>query len=706
MFLSPVPSVFRRRRIGSGGGAPGVLPGNVATASFTALGATQPWYAGSTQYNAAHYNGRTYVVWETYDRVPDKRYCNIRAYTHATGEWGEVWTVGPECETENDDHSVPAICFNADARAVVIYGHHDGNFKLAIMTNPEDETLWTVLNDGFVGEYTYPHPVLIGTAMYVMFREDIPAGVEFASGSKVLVYRPVTFAGATATVGAAVRIGDLANNARWYQGNHILLGNGRVAQCCARADYNDTFRRNGYYYEIDFAGGQLVNIAGVASPFPVVGATMASNFMVHDSTTGTPRDMGAPSLAVDSTGRKHIVFTKGTGTASPEIYHMVATTTSFSAPVSIATVTNGSDLADLPRLINGKNNSLEVYYNRDPDALWGRGGNVYRKVMTADTGDATSWGSEELVMAADNSRFALGQIGNVHPAHANARIVFGEVAQDPLNTSAFPGKRLFVLGDGGFLPHAQPSGTAPTPTYAWYDPSDHTSLWADAGRTTPASVDGPVAVIDDKSGNGFHLALEGLEPGTLRQDDGVSWIDIGDEFSPTTSYTNVNLAPSSGGAYWITAAFRDHEDTGANTTVPLALDSGSGNPRYTQLVKNASNGGVAGTLLRVTQFATTASVDHGASAPLLGRNNNDIIWGLHVNGTAGIAYINGNQWSTGTAGSNPPTGAARLRIGANSGLSSSSYLQGRFYGAIIRSGNVDLATRQQDMTYLRSRMPR
>lgn len=703
MFLSPAPSVFSRR-VGSGGGAPSVLPGNVSTASFAALGATQPWYAGSTQYNAATYNGRTYVVWETYDRVPDKRYCNIRAYTHATGLWGEVWTVGPECETEDDDHSVPAICFNADGRAVVVYGHHDGNFKLAIMTNAEDETLWTVQNDGFVGEYTYPHPVLIGSTMYVLFREDIPAGVEFADGSKVLTYRPVTFSGATATVGSAVRIGDLANNARWYQGNHILLGNGRVAQCCARADYNDTFRRNGYYYEIDFAGAQLVNIAGVASAFPVVGATMASNFMVHDSTSGTPRDMGAPSLAIDSTGRKHICFTKGTA-GSPEVFHMIAAGSSFTAPVSIATVTNGSDLADLPRLINGKNNSLEVYYNRDPDALWGRGGNVYRKVMTTDTGGTGDWGSEELVMAADSSRFALGQIGNVRPAHANARIVFGEVAQDPLNTSAFPAKRLFVLGDGGFLPHAQISGTAPVGSRVWYDPSDHSSLWEDALMTVPASVNGPVRVIMDKSGNGFHLGLEGSEPGILRQDDGVSWIDIGDEFSPTTSYAALNVTVVASNAYWVAGAFRDHEDTGANTTVPMCMDDGSGGDRLFQFVKNNSNGGVTAGLLRITQFGSP-SVDHGASAPLLGRNNNDIIWGLHVSGANGTSYINGVQWSTGNAVINPDPDPATLRIGANSTLSTGSYLQGRFYGAILRSGNVDLATRQQDMTYLRSRMPR
>ena len=42
----------------------------------------------------------------------------------------------------------------------------------------------------------------------------------------------------------------------------------------------------------------------------------------------------------------------------------------------------------------------------------------------------------------------------------------------------------------------------------WYDPSDMSSLWQDAGRSIPVTAAGQsVAVMDDKSGNANHLTL-------------------------------------------------------------------------------------------------------------------------------------------------------------------------------------------------------
>lgn len=695
-----------KRQIVLGGGGvvdppdpPSEFPGDVATDSFQASASTQPWYAGSTQYHAAHYNGRTYFVWENYDRANDKRYTSCRAYTHATQTWGRVWAVGRNTEPEDDDHGVPAICFNADGRGCVIYGNHDGNQRLAVMTNPEDETNWTTIDEAFVGEYTYPHPILIGTTIYVLFREDHPAGVEFPAGAKVLIYRPVTFSGATATVGAAVRIGDLGDNSRWYQGNHLLVSGNRIAQCCARADYNDTQRRNTYYYEIDITNARLQAFDGTTSPFPVVGATMDSTFKVHDSGAF---DQGAASHVVDSLGRTHLVFTKGTAT-HPNVFHMIGSSGSFTTPVAIAEVTNGSDLADLPRLIHESGNTLGVYYNRDPSNLWGRGGNVYRKTLP-EGGSSGSWSDETTILVADGTRHALGQVGNIFNAHADARIVFTEVAQAPGDENCFPSKRQFVIGDSGFIPQTQPIGVAPiiSGPGVWLDPSDITSLWSDLTRTTPAVVDGPVRVIDDKSGNGYHLSLEGSEPGVLRFDDGVYWIDFGDEFSPTTSYSNAAVAVVVNNAYWACLGYRDHETT-AGATIPMCLDD-DGSNRVFQFIKDSTTGGSVTNVLRVTGFGSpSANLSTGVGVV---RNNDDIVQGIHVTGPTCTAYWNGNQFSQLSATTNPASGATRLRIGANTSQSSTSWLEGRFYGAIIRSGDIPLATRQQDMQYLRSRMPR
>lgn len=55
----------------------------------------------------------------------------------------------------------------------------------------------------------------------------------------------------------------------------------------------------------------------------------------------------------------------------------------------------------------------------------------------------------------------------------------------------------------------------------WYDPSDLSTLWTDAGKTTNATVGDPVYWMDDKSGNGRHLSQATLSSRPiLRQDAG------------------------------------------------------------------------------------------------------------------------------------------------------------------------------------------
>lgn len=683
---------------GGGGGSPGV-PGDVSADYFAALGGTQPVYAGSTQYHALHYNGKTYCAWEAYDRTSDKRHTQIRAYTHATGLWGRTYTVGPASQVEDDDHGVPAMCVNADGRISIVWGNHDGNFRLATMTNVEDESLWTLHSTGLEGRYTYPHMTLIGTTVYVLLRVDVPPGVEFAAGAKYLAYRPITYSGATATVGAEVKICDLGNDSRVYQGNTIL-DSGRIAQVCARADYNDNFRRDVYYYEVDITNARLQSISGATQAFPVSRANMDAAFRVRETTA--PASLGVPSLWIDGDGRRHICF--GEGETEPTIYHMIGTAGAFGAPVSVATIANTSTLADGPRITGAVGDGVWLYYPIDPTAAYTRGGTVARRLLEAD-GAAGAFGSEEVVMEPDDTRWPLGQIGVVFNAHADARIFFCEAAETASDDDAFPAKRLFLFGDDGFISNQRVTGVAPTSTFAWYDPSDISSLWSDTARTTPAVVDGLVRAIDDKSGNGRHLILEGSEPGTLRQDDGVYWIDIGDEFSPTCSYAVTGIVLPTNNAYWVCAGARDYNIAGGATTHNIInMDEGSGLDRLFSLgrANASSNGEGNATLVAFSNTGSGATVN-GASSTI--RGNDDFILGLHVNGTAATGYVNGTQIGTATVGSVPDTGSNRIRIGANGTLAANSYQIGRFYGAILRTDNVDLTTRQSDMTYLQSKMP-
>jgi hypothetical protein len=76
--------------------------------------------------------------------------------------------------------------------------------------------------------------------------------------------------------------------------------------------------------------------------------------------------------------------------------------------------------------------------------------------------------------------------------------------------------------------------------WVWYDIQDLDTLWADSSATTPASVDGIVRRVDDKSGNGWNaVAPSDAASPTLRQSGAVYYL----EYDGTAD----NLALSGGG---------------------------------------------------------------------------------------------------------------------------------------------------------------
>ncbi len=63
---------------------------------------------------------------------------------------------------------------------------------------------------------------------------------------------------------------------------------------------------------------------------------------------------------------------------------------------------------------------------------------------------------------------------------------------------------------------------------AWYDPSDLSTLFQDTAGTVPVATDGdPVALMQDKSGNGNH-AVQSVAPArpTWRTDGTLSWLEF------------------------------------------------------------------------------------------------------------------------------------------------------------------------------------
>ena len=77
----------------------------------------------------------------------------------------------------------------------------------------------------------------------------------------------------------------------------------------------------------------------------------------------------------------------------------------------------------------------------------------------------------------------------------------------------------------------------------WYDPSDKSTLFQDVAGTVPVTKDGdPVALMKDKSGNGYHATQSVSTARPLYKTDGVlSWFDT----DGVDDWFKTNYTPSS-----------------------------------------------------------------------------------------------------------------------------------------------------------------
>lgn len=78
----------------------------------------------------------------------------------------------------------------------------------------------------------------------------------------------------------------------------------------------------------------------------------------------------------------------------------------------------------------------------------------------------------------------------------------------------------------------------------WLDPSDLSTMWQDAAKTTAVTSDGdPVGYIADKSGNGFYFstAVSTVRP-TYKTSGGLHWLDFDGVDDGITGSTSGNVA--------------------------------------------------------------------------------------------------------------------------------------------------------------------
>ena len=213
-----------------------------------------------------------------------------------------------------------------------------------------------------------------------------------------------------------------------------------------------------------------------------------------------------------------------------------------------------------------------------------------------------------------------------------------------------------MIGLGMGLGIARSSGSTPftpaslSPT-AWYDPSDLATVWQDSARTTPASVNGVVGALDDKSGNGFHLlqATTAAKP-ILRQSGALYHLET-DGVDDYMEATGVTLTQPN--AIWI-------------ATNPLAT---SGHHYDGVAARQALNGNL-NFFAGAGNTATGNSLTIGAAA----------ILGMQVDGAASYA----RKDSVNTAAISPTVGTSGLTNFRFAAFApGSNHYNGRFAGIVL-----------------------
>jgi hypothetical protein len=696
----------RRRKAAAAGGSQSDFS---PLLNFGEESASTAWYT-STQFNALYDAAvdKTFVAQEEFFQPPSKRFSVVKAFNHATLAWAQAYNVGAQSALTDDDHGAPAIALNADGRLVCAWGNHDGNFHLAVSTNPHDEKTWTAAAD-LVGAYAYPHLVLLpsGTMVCLLRKNFAPGTGGFTNGAKTFVYRPITFVGAVATIGAEVVIGDMGDDSRWYQGTAILRPDGYIHQVCTRANFNDDVRLNAYYYKIDIAGARFLSVNNTAVAFPITNTNMTNTFKIY--TTGGSNTSNTPVLAFDTDGRRHVVTHEGGTTdgggsnAAPQTLKYLlasAADTAFTGPTDVGASTQRYNSEILVPLPAGK---MRLIWNKDKNNLNLRGGAVQCREL-AQNAAATAFGTEFTLMDHDvaGGRGALSAVVAPLFADEDIRALWCEIGLNSLDVNAGP-KKVYAWGDGGMRSKAKPTYVAP-PAFTgdgfFLDLHDNTHIFSDAAGTVVCPVDTEIRRVTDGNGNGNLLdGAAGTGP-ILRSIGGKLALGFGGA-SAGTRFLRSTVAKSwtAGNGYMFTAIMRHWMPSTVSLTL-ASLDAGVGFARAATLVNTN------GRQLRAIAFNGTASTIVAGGAAEHEYANDYIVQSYTVGANIHL-YVNGVLVQTlPISGGLINTSSVVLTIGATSAAAATGFFMGACFGAILRTGDQTTQTRDADLAWAMTQLPK
>lgn len=414
-------------------------PASAAVDHFAATGASFPNFGVAT-YPAAFYDASSQTSWFSWEAYHDgQRYAQVTTYNHATGLWSGVVDVAVNPEI-NDGHGVPAICMDHEGYVHCFHGPHGDNMLHSVTVNPNDPSEWQ-FQQSLVGRFTYPHPVLVGTTLYLFTREN-DSGLTNYWGVR---FKTTSLSGGIATFGALKQIVNFSDfgSCRYYSGAHVSAGTD-IHFTAAWSNVGHTTQRHLYHFVYDTTDDSIHNADGsvdtVVASQPITFASANASYRPVDFGT----DLGDhPSFCIDSSGNLHSVYVRGT-TDPTTMYHIVFNGTSWSSPVAVGSIDGVgiSNYTDSLALVPLPSGDVHLYYINNKQS-WTWGGDVKRRVYSAG-----SWGAETTILAAGAK--PLMRCSAVLGAHGDARVMFSETSQDELDSNA-GGLKMYAYGDGGFL---------------------------------------------------------------------------------------------------------------------------------------------------------------------------------------------------------------------------------------------------------------
>ncbi len=381
----------------------------------------------------------TFFAYEGWDGT--NRLSQISSYNHTSRIWAGPYTAFTSVLVD-DDHGSPWLVMDHQGYLWMGGGVHNANSMIVTSSvNPKNISSWNATTTP-IGTGTYGQPFLVGSQLYVLWRDG-------SANGQCKLSRTTALSGGVATWAAAVVIGDMSSaSSRWYNGHGYVdpAAPTEIVMACTRADAADTFRQDVFVYRLDTVGLQLKNFdRSLTSAFGVNLTTLKASYRVVDQETGATNG-NVPDMFLTNT-HPHIAYMDGT---DPN-WNVKVTWhdgSSWHAPVTMGAIptTNALHRYDSFCLTDtGTNDVVDAYWLQDGSVTYSRGGKVVKRRKNADG----SLGTLTDVKLIERTSPYDG-IMQVQGGHANARMVFAERCAAGLAASENNG-RDYAYGDGGLL---------------------------------------------------------------------------------------------------------------------------------------------------------------------------------------------------------------------------------------------------------------